>query len=63
MCYDNQEVSTMENEHLDQREDVPQEETGYRPRPAWQVWIARIGLVLFILTVVLYYIHLFRGAV
>ena len=23
-----------------------QEETGYVPRPAWQVWAARIGVVL-----------------
>lgn len=25
---------------------------GYEPRPAWQVWGARIGLVLFILFVI-----------
>ena len=37
----------------------PQEE--YKPRPKWQVWLARVGLVVFILTVVLFYIHLFRG--
>ena len=28
-------------------EELPQEE-GYKPRPAWQVWAARVGLVLFI---------------
>lgn len=37
------------------------EESGYVPRPAWQVWAARIGLVLFIAVVVMYYINLFRG--
>ena len=25
-----------------------EETTGYVPRPAWQVWAARIGLVIFI---------------
>ena len=29
-------------------EIMEKEETGYTPRPAWQVWAARIGLVLFI---------------
>ena len=28
-------------------EELPEEE-GYKPRPAWQVWAARVGLVLFI---------------
>ena len=32
-------------------EQLPQEE-GYTPRPAWQVWGARAGLVLFILFVI-----------
>ena len=35
------------------REDqMPEEESGYIPRPAWQVWGARVGLVLFILFVI-----------
>ena len=25
-----------------------EQEQGYTPRPAWQVWAARIGLVVFI---------------
>ena len=29
-----------------------QPETGYVPRPAWQVWAARVGLVLMILFVI-----------
>ena len=40
----------MENTH----EPNPIEETpdeGYTPRPSWQVWCARIGLVLFLLFV------------
>ena len=29
-------------------ESVIPEQEGYVPRPAWQVWAARIGLVVFI---------------
>ena len=28
------------------------ESEGYTPRPTWQVWMARIGLVIFILFVI-----------
>ena len=55
MCYDNKEVRNMENEHL----EMPEEK--YVPRPAWQVWLARVGLVVFLITVIVFYIHLFRG--
>ena len=37
------------------------EETGYVPRPAWQVWAARIGLVVFLIFLVMYYWNIFRG--
>ena len=40
----------MENEK-EFEEQLPREE-GYTPRPAWQVWGARVGLVLFILFVI-----------
>ena len=36
----------MENERKD---DLEQE--SYVPRPAWQVWMARVGLVLFLLLI------------
>ena len=49
----------MENEQFDDL--APEEETGYTPRPKWQVWGARIALVLFLIVVALYYINLFRG--
>ena len=40
----------MDNTHEhDFLEETPDE--GYVPRPAWQVWGARIGLVLFLLFV------------
>ena len=41
-------------------EQVPQEP--YVPRPWWQVWGARIALVVFILGLILYYCNIF-GAV
>ena len=34
----------MENQN---EKNIPEQE-GYAPRPAWQVWAARIGLVIFI---------------
>ena len=47
----------------DQRHDeyIEKEETGYSPRPAWQVWAARIGLGIFLAFLVMYYINIFRG--
>ena len=43
--------------------DIQVEEEKYVPRPAWQVWAARIGLVVFILGVIAYYLNVFRGGV
>ncbi len=36
-------------------------EEGYVPRPAWQVWGARIGLVLFILFVIYQILNIATG--
>ena len=41
-----------------EEEQVPQEP--YRPRPWWQVWGARILLVIFILLVIMYYVNIAR---
>ncbi len=38
-----------------------EEEKGYSPRPAWQIWAARIGLVVFILFVIYQYLCILRG--
>ena len=57
MCYDNKEVKRMEQE-----KDILEPQEEYKPRPKWQVWLARVGLVLFLIVVALFYIHLFRGA-
>ena len=45
----------------EQRNDNLEQESGYSPRPAWQVWAARIGLAVFLLFLVLYYLNIFRG--
>ena len=37
------------------------EDQGYKPRPAWQLWAARIGLVLFIMLVILQIVQMVRG--
>ena len=50
------EVNPMENE---QNIQLPEE--GYIPRPKWQVWGARIGVVLIVVLVILYYITIARG--
>ena len=51
------EVIGMEEQIL---EEVVEE--GYVPRPWWQVWGARIALVVFILGLIMYYCNIF-GAV
>ena len=47
----------------EQRKENPQQEQSspYVPRPAWQVWAARIGLVVFVIFLVMYYINILRG--
>ena len=37
----------------DNQKNMPEEESNYVERPAWQVWGARIGLVIFIGFVIL----------
>lgn len=41
--------------------ETEQPRQGYRPRPAWQIWAARIGLVIVIIGVILYYYHIAAG--
>ena len=46
----------------DETQSVPQEEKKpYQPRPVWQVWAARVGLVIMIISIILYYIHIATG--
>ncbi len=47
------------NEKLPQ--EAAAEESAYTPRPAWQVWCARVGLVLFLLIVIGQMLRIARG--
>ena len=38
-----------------------EEKKPYRPRPAWQVWLARVALVLFIIIVIGQILRIARG--
>ena len=51
-------VNSMEEMELEQEV----QEEGYVPRPRWQVWGARVALVIFILGLIMYYCNIF-GAV
>ena len=53
----------MENEELMDLPETPvqKEKPKYNPRPAWQVWGARVGVVIMIICVILYYIHIATG--
>ncbi len=46
---------------MDERSEAIPEESGYEPRPWYQVWGARIGLVLFVTVLIFFYIALFGG--
>ena len=56
---ENYEVKNMEDQEL-QQEEIQQEQT-YEPRPRWQVWLARIGLAVFVLFLLMYYVNILRG--
>lgn len=49
----------MEEELEEEEEAAPAQQ--YVPRPRWQVWLARVGLILFVLMILLYHIHIMRG--
>ncbi|MBR4863604.1 MAG: hypothetical protein IKU07_03440 [Oscillospiraceae bacterium] len=48
-----------------EEESTPLEEetetSGYQPRPLWQRIGAWIGLVLFVMVLIMYYINIMRG--
>ena len=44
---------------MEHTEEIREEE--YKPRPKVQVWIARLGLVAFLIFVALFYFGLFGG--
>ena len=45
----------------DKKENREPEEQGYVPRPMWQVWAARVALVLFILIVIYQFMAMVTG--
>ena len=47
-------------EEMELEQEVQEE--GYVPRPQWQVWAARVALVIFIAGLIMYYCNIF-GAV
>lgn len=59
MCYNSYEVNMMEEERLQPGEEKKPQQP-YVERPWWQVWGARILLVLFILGVIIYYLAIAR---
>ena len=50
----------LEEENIPEEEAV-QESSGYQPRPLWQRIGAWIGLVLFVMVIIMYYINIMRG--
>lgn len=51
----------MDNNMEKQPQETAEETTGYVPRPAWQVWLARVALVLFIIIVIGQILRIARG--
>ena len=53
-------VKEILEENVEEIETVEEvQEEAYAPRPKWQVWCARIALVIFILGLVMYYCNIF----
>ena len=50
-----------ENMEKQPRTEAAEENTGYVPRPMWQVWLARVALVLFIIIVIGQILRIARG--
>ena len=44
-------------------EEILPQEQHYKERPRWQVWAARIGVVIVIIGVLLYYYHIAKGGI
>ena len=45
-------------ERIDQ---LPDQGEPYQPRPQWQVWLARIGLIGFLIFLAMFYANIARG--
>ena len=51
----------MEDNLEKQTQNQSEEVNGYVPRPAWQVWCARVALVIFIIIVIGQALRIARG--
>ena len=61
---DTPETEIPEEELVDTPEAEITEENqkpAYQPRPTWQIWAARAGLVIMIISIILYYWHIASG--
>jgi len=46
---------------MEEEKKEPEAREGYEPRPTWQVWAARLGVVLMILFVIYQILSIARG--
>lgn len=47
---------------MEEEKEFPEEpQEGYAPRPAWQVWAARLGVVLMVIFVIYQILSIARG--
>ena len=51
----------MEEKDIVLEEETTEEKSTYVPRPAWQVWCARIGVVIMIVAFLLYCYQIATG--
>ena len=56
-----EETGTAEESSVSPEETAEEKKPGYQKRPLWQVWGARIVLVLFIALLIRYYVNIMRG--
>ena len=58
-------MEEQKEDNLPEEEITPEiqaeEKPTYVPRPIWQVWLARVALVLFIALILMHYINMMRG--
>jgi hypothetical protein len=43
---------------MEENMNQPEEREGYVPRPAWQVWLARAGVVIMAISIGLWLYHI-----
>lgn len=54
-------MEEMENQEQELEQALQEPMPNYIPRPKWQVWGARVALVLFIALIIMYMINIARG--